>query len=194
MMTRNSPPKGGTGDRSHAGRWAGRRYPTAAAANVVTACWAPAAVWHGTAVRPIGRAPSPYPSRRVQRSRWGQQQNWHVRKGQSAEDAVPAYIWSLYTETTQGRTKATVTLEGSLDQHSSASFRECVDEALGAHPAFVVVDAQGLTFVDAAGLAALVRARRAASEAGVAFRVSDASPALRHVAEDAGFRALLPDE
>jgi anti-anti-sigma regulatory factor len=51
-----------------------------------------------------------------------------------------------------------------------------------------------LTFVDAAGLAALVRARRAASEAGVAFRVSDASPALRYVAEEAGFRALLPDE
>jgi hypothetical protein len=40
----------------------------------------------------------------------------------------------------------------------------------------------------------LVRARRAASEAGVAFRVSDASPALRHVAEEAGFEALLPDE
>jgi anti-anti-sigma factor len=110
----------------------------------------------------MGRAPSAYPSRRVQRSRWGQQQNWHVRKGQLAEDAVPAYIWSLDIETRQGRTKATVTLEGSLDQHSSASFRECVDEALGARPAFIVVDARGLTFVDAAGPAALVRARRAA--------------------------------
>ena len=107
---------------------------------------------------------------------------------------MPAYIWSLDIETSQGRTKATVTLEGSLDQHSSASFRDCVDEALGARPTFVVVDAQGLTFVDASGLAALVRARRAASEAGVAFRVSDASPALRHVAEEAGFRALLSDE
>jgi anti-anti-sigma factor len=85
-------------------------------------------------------------------------------------------------------------LEGSLDQHSSASFRECVDEAVGARPACVVADARSLTFVDASGLAALVRARRAASEAGVAFRVRDASPALRHVAEEAGFAALLPDE
>jgi anti-anti-sigma factor len=110
-----------------------------------------------------------------------------------AEDAVPTYIWSLDVETRQGRTKATVTLVGSLDQRSAASFRECVDEALGARPAFVVVDARGLTFVDAAGLAALVRARRAASEAGVAFRVSDASPALRHMAEEAGFGALLRD-
>jgi anti-anti-sigma factor len=135
-----------------------------------------------------------YLFRRVQRSRSGQQQNWHVREGQLADDAVPTYIWSLDIETRQGRTKATVTLAGSLDQHSSASFRECVDEALDAHPAFVVVDARGLTFVDASGLAALVRARRAANGAGVAFRVSDASPALRHVAEEAGFQALLPDE
>jgi hypothetical protein len=40
----------------------------------------------------------------------------------------------------------------------------------------------------------LVRARHAASEAGVAFRITDASPTLRHVAEEAGFEALLPDE
>jgi anti-anti-sigma factor len=111
-----------------------------------------------------------------------------------AEDAVPTYIWSLDFETRQGRITATVTVAGSLDRHSSASFRDCVGEALAARPAFVVVDARGLTFVDASGLAALVRARHAASEAGVAFRVSDASPALRHVAEDAGFKALLPDE
>jgi anti-sigma B factor antagonist len=117
-----------------------------------------------------------------------------VREGQVAEDAVPTYIWSLDIEARQGRTKATVTVAGSLDQHSSASFRACVDEALGARPTFVVVDARGLTFVDASGLAALVRARHAASEAGVAFRVSDASPALRNVAEEAGFQALLPDE
>jgi anti-anti-sigma factor len=111
-----------------------------------------------------------------------------------AEDTVPTYIYSLNVETRHGRPTATVTVAGSLDRHSSASFRECVGEALGARPAFVVVDARGLTFVDSSGMAALVRARHAASEAGVTFRVSDASPALRHVAEDAGFEALLPDE
>ena len=117
-----------------------------------------------------------------------------MRKGQLAEDAVPTYIESLNFETRQGRTKATVTVAGSLDQHSSASFRARVDEALGVRPAFVAVDARGLTFVDESGLAALVWARHAASEAGVWFRITDASPALRHVAEDAGFEALLPDE
>ena len=124
----------------------------------------------------------------------GQQRNWHVREGQLAEDAAPTYIESLNIETRQGRTKATVTVAGSLDQHSSASFRACVDEALGARPAFVAVDGRGLTFVDASGLAALLRARHAATEAGVAFRVNDASPALRQAAELAGFQALLPDE
>jgi anti-sigma B factor antagonist len=111
-----------------------------------------------------------------------------------AEGAVPTYIESLNFETRQGRTKATVTVAGSLDEHSSASFRACVDEALDVRPALVVVDARGLTFVDASGLAASVRVRHAASEAGVAFRVSDASPALRPVAEEAGFQDLLPDE
>jgi anti-sigma B factor antagonist len=135
-----------------------------------------------------------YPFRRVQRSPSGQQRDWHVRKGQLAEDAVPTYIESQDFEKRQGRTKATVTIAGSLDQHSSASFRACLDETLGARPTFVAVDARGLTFVDASGLAALLRAQHTATEAGVAFRVSDASPALRHVAEEAGFQALLPDE
>jgi anti-sigma B factor antagonist len=111
-----------------------------------------------------------------------------------AEDEAPTYIESLNVETRQGRTKATVTVAGSLDQHSAASFRACVDEALGVRPTFVAVDARGLTLIDASGLAALVRARHAASEAGVAFRITDASPALRQVVEDAGFEALLPDE
>jgi anti-anti-sigma factor len=105
---------------------------------------------------------------------------------------VPTYIESLDVETRQGRTEATVTVAGSLDQQSSASFRACVNEAVGTRPASVAIDAHGLTFVDEAGLAALLRARHAATEAGAAFRVSDASPALRHVAELAGFEALLP--
>ena len=115
-------------------------------------------------------------------------------EGQVAEDAVPTYIESLNVETWQGRTEATVTVAGSLDQHSSASFRACVDEAVGTRPGSIAVDARGLTYVDSSGLAALLRARHAASEAGVAFRLSDPSSALRLTAELTGFQALLPDE
>jgi len=50
------------------------------------------------------------------------------------------------------------------------------------------------TAVDSSGMAGLLRVRHAVTDAGVAFRVSDASPALRRVAELAAFQALLPDE
>jgi anti-sigma B factor antagonist len=112
-----------------------------------------------------------------------------------AEDAVASYTDSLHVEARQDGTEVTViVVEGSLDQHSSASDRACVDEAVGTRPGSVAVDARGLTFCQCSGLAALLRARHAATEAGVAFRVSDASPGLRHVAELAGFQALLPDD
>jgi hypothetical protein len=44
------------------------------------------------------------------------------------------------------------------------------------------------------GLAALIRAREAADEAGVAFRVDEPSPPLRRTAEVHGVEDLLPDE
>ena len=40
----------------------------------------------------------------------------------------------------------------------------------------------------------MVRARDAAAEAGVAFRVSEPSPALRRIAEMTGIDDLLEDE
>jgi hypothetical protein len=43
-------------------------------------------------------------------------------------------------------------------------------------------------------MAGLLRVRHAVIDAGVTFGLSGASPALRHVAELAGFEALLPDE
>jgi anti-anti-sigma regulatory factor len=51
-----------------------------------------------------------------------------------------------------------------------------------------------VTSVDSPGMAGLLRVRHAVTDAGVAFGLSGASPALRHVAERAGFEALLPDE
>jgi anti-anti-sigma regulatory factor len=48
--------------------------------------------------------------------------------------------------------------------------------------------------VDSSGLAALLRARHAVTEAGVAFRFRRPSPALRRAVELSGFQALLADE
>lgn len=55
----------------------------------------------------------------------------------------------------------------------------------------VTIEARGLEFIDSSGLQALMRAREAAGEAGVAFRVSDASPALRRLVELTGVSNLL---
>jgi anti-anti-sigma factor len=88
----------------------------------------------------------------------------------------------------------TAVVDGRLDGSGAERFRSCVMEALGRRPALLAVDASALTFVDSPGMAGLLRVRHAVTDAGVAFGPSGASPALRHMAELAGFEALLPDE
>jgi ABC-type transporter Mla MlaB component len=67
-------------------------------------------------------------------------------------------------------------------------------EALGKRPVLLAVDASALTSVDSPGMAGLLRVRHAVMDAGVAFGLSGALPALRDVAGLPGFEALLPDE
>jgi anti-anti-sigma factor len=112
----------------------------------------------------------------------------------SEEDTEPSQAESLRVAARYGGTEVTLIVEGSLDRSSSAPFRAWVEEALGGRPRSIVVDAGALTAVDSSGLAALLRARYAATEAGVAFRLRDPSSALRRAVELAGFQALLPDE
>ena len=66
-----------------------------------------------------------------------------------------------------------------------------VSDALAANPKALTIDAGGLQFIDPSGLQALLHARDAATEAGVAFRVSDPSPALRRMFELFGVDDLL---
>ncbi len=86
---------------------------------------------------------------------------------------------------------ATIVLVGEFDLTGTASFWSHVSEALATHPVSIVVEARGLTFIDSSGVAALLRARDAAVEAGVPFRVCDPSPALRRIAELMGLETLL---
>ena len=69
-----------------------------------------------------------------------------------------------------------------------------VSEAVDARPVAITVEAHGLTFIDSSGLMALARARDAATEAGVAFRVREPSPEVRRIAELCGLEDLLSDE
>jgi anti-anti-sigma factor len=58
----------------------------------------------------------------------------------------------------------------------------------------VGVAGAGLTFIHSSGLAALLRSRSAAGAAGVGFRISERSPALRRAIDAAGTADLLADE
>ena len=111
-----------------------------------------------------------------------------------AEDAERWQAEALRVVVIREGDVVTVVIEGRLDRRGAERFRSCVMEALGRRPAVLTVDAGALTSVDWPGMAGLLRVRHAVIDAGVVFRVSDASPTLRCVAEDAGFEALLPDE
>jgi anti-anti-sigma factor len=89
---------------------------------------------------------------------------------------------------------AAVALQGEFDLTGTDRFRSCVTEALATHPRSLIVDAHRLTFIDSCGLKALLHARAAATDAGVAFRVSEPSPTLRWRAEITGLEDLLEDE
>jgi anti-anti-sigma regulatory factor len=58
----------------------------------------------------------------------------------------------------------------------------------------ITIDARGPTFVDSSGLQAWLRARDAAAQAGVGFRVRDSSPEVRRMAALAGIEDVLTDD
>ena len=90
--------------------------------------------------------------------------------------------------------QSTIVVEGEFDLSGVERFEACVSQALASHPGSITVDARGLTFIDSSGLQALLRARDAAAQAGVGFRVRDPSPEVRRIAELAGIESLLSDD
>jgi anti-sigma B factor antagonist len=111
-----------------------------------------------------------------------------------SEDPQPLQAEVLSIEANQDQSGATIVLAGEFDLTGSQRFWSFVNEALAARPKSITVDARGLEFIDSSGLMALVRARDAATEADVAFRVSEPSPAVRRIAEMTGLEDLLSDQ
>lgn len=99
----------------------------------------------------------------------------------------------LYVEAKFHRTEAAITLVGEFDMTGTERFWGALIEVLGTRPVTVTVEARGLTFIDSSGLMALARARDAATEAGVAFRITEPSSALRRIIELCGLQDLLSD-
>jgi anti-sigma B factor antagonist len=88
---------------------------------------------------------------------------------------------------------AIIVVEGAFDTTGVDRFVASVVDALETYPESIAVDANGLTFIDSSGLTALLRSRAAAGTAGVGFRISERSPALRRATDVAGIDDLLAD-
>jgi anti-anti-sigma factor len=109
-----------------------------------------------------------------------------------SEDAEPYGADVLRLEVRQDPTGTTIALEGEFDMTGSERFSVLIDDALAANARSITLHAGGLEFIDSSGLLALLRARDAVTEAGVEFRISDPSPALRRIVEATGLEDLLP--
>ena len=108
-----------------------------------------------------------------------------------SEDVKPVI---LNIQARQDRTGTTITLEGEFDMSGTERFWAYFSEALETLPGSIRFDASGLIFIDSSGPLALVRARDAATGAGVAFDIREPSRELRRIAELCGLEDLLPDE
>jgi anti-sigma B factor antagonist len=120
-----------------------------------------------------------------------------VPRGQRArvernEELLPSEL--LHVEAQGSGTETTITLEGDLDMSTTDQVGGCVVEVLQQHPTSIAIDAHGVGFIDSSGLRSLLLARAAAEQAGVAFRISQPSPAVRRMVERTGIHALLLDD
>ena len=91
---------------------------------------------------------------------------------------------------------ARVRLDGELDAHTSEELVDALDgllrcDASGAPLSHVEVDGSGLTFVDSAGLRAIVLGLVQATNAGIAFEVSAASEPFARVLSITGLDDAL---
>jgi anti-sigma B factor antagonist len=111
-----------------------------------------------------------------------------------SDDAEGFRAETLHVEASRADGGATIVVVGEFDMTGTESFWAHVSEALETHPVWITVEARGLKFIDSSGLAALIRAREAAGEAGAAFRVREPSPALRRIVEITGIVDLLRGE
>jgi anti-sigma B factor antagonist len=111
-----------------------------------------------------------------------------------SHDDEPSEAEPLRIEAKREGSEAIIVLVGEFDITGTEQFWAHVSQVVEARPVSVTIEARGLTFVDSSGLAAMVRAHEAATEAGVAFRVSEPSPPVCRLVEIFGLESLLLHE
>ena len=99
-----------------------------------------------------------------------------------SEERFPA-TWS-------GRTTV-VTAAGEIDLTNAESLREALLSALNAGALGLVVDMTATTFIDSAGVTALVRASRRARDSAATVRLAVAAPSILRVLNLVGIDQLI---
>ena len=111
------------------------------------------------------------------------------------EGTNPGEVFTVSTRR-QGAV-AVVELAGELDLHESrrlsAALSRLLDEPSDGPLDAIQLDAGALTFIDSAGVRAVLVARAAAADRGIAFSFVRVSPAIRRIVEIAGAGELLSD-
>jgi anti-anti-sigma factor len=109
------------------------------------------------------------------------------------ECSLVTVLTQLHLDTTcpsPGTVRVAVT--GEVDMATATVLRDKLLDALdGQSPSVLEVDLAGVTFLDCAGLGALVAARNAAVQTGRQMRVSHPQPIVRRVLAVTGLITLL---
>lgn len=105
---------------------------------------------------------------------------------------VPEGDQILTMTTRREGTTAVIELEGELDLHESSRLTAEISHLLTEPVETVEIDTTALTFIDSAGVRAVLLARTDAADRGIDLRLSRVSPAVRRVLEIAGAAELLP--
>jgi stage II sporulation protein AA (anti-sigma F factor antagonist) len=86
---------------------------------------------------------------------------------------------------------ARVTLGGELDLDRAGALADELSGLAGQGASHVVVDVQGLSFIDSSGLRALLSARDLLERENATIELVNLSPAVERVLDMTGTRALL---
>ena len=97
----------------------------------------------------------------------------------------------MRTVVTQHPQATVITLSGELDADTAGRLRTLLAEQLRAGASPVVLDLCELSFIDSAGLAALISASKGARRAGVELVLTGPVPAVRKVMKLTGVDVLL---
>ncbi|GAA3220616.1 STAS domain-containing protein [Dactylosporangium siamense] len=93
---------------------------------------------------------------------------------------------TLSLSTTRDAGTITVTVTGAVDLSTAAALDEAVAAAVDDGPPSVVVDLAAVTFIDSAGINALLKSRRLADERGRQFRITNPTGIVRDVLDLTG--------